>query len=84
MRKVFNLFFSIFLLMIIGCGRDKDQLKPGERFKIDTMMYKEYRRMDPDLDAECKRRFDPIYRRAFDSIHELRIKDIESIKIQKK
>lgn len=66
--------------MLAGCSQNENQLRPGEKYTIDTIMYREYRKIDSMVKIECDKVSDGIFRKAYDSLLRIRVRDISSIK----
>lgn len=78
MRFVFAL--SIIVLLLSSCSKNEGKLLPGEKYTVDTIMYREYRKIDSIANIECGKVSDAIFRKAYDSLLRIRVHDISSIK----
>lgn len=67
-------------LLFSACSNDEDRLKPGEKYSVDTTMFREYQKIDSIVKIECDNITDSIFRKAYDSLLRVRSKDIRSIK----
>ncbi|HMY84928.1 MAG TPA: hypothetical protein PLC76_12090 [Saprospiraceae bacterium] len=78
MRLLSPLVLLIFVLT--SCSSDEDRMRPGEKYSVDTTMFREYQKIDSIVKIECDRITDSIFRKAYDSLLRIRSKDIRSIK----
>ncbi|HMT77193.1 MAG TPA: hypothetical protein PKA44_05735 [Saprospiraceae bacterium] len=79
MMRIIGIVLSIFALLA-GCSNDEEKMRPGERYTVDTLMFHHYRSIDSVIDKECQKITEGIYRKAYDSLLRIRVKDIKSIK----
>ena len=78
MKYILYLVFTATILS--SCSKNEGKFLPGEKYTIDTIMYREYRKLDSVTQAECTKITDEVFRKAYDSLFKLRVKDISSIK----
>lgn len=74
------LYLTFTTVILSSCSKNEGKFLPGEKYTIDTIMYREYRKIDSATQAECAKITDVIFRKAYDSLFTLRVKDISSIK----
>ena len=73
--KIFSyLILAVFFLS--SCSKNEGKFLPGEKYTIDTIMYREYRKIDSIVKIDCEQ----LFRSSYDSLLRLRVKDISSIK----
>jgi len=78
MRSMF--FYILTGLLFASCSKNEGKLLPGEKYTVDTIMYREYRKIDSVAALECDKVSDAIFRKAYDSLFRIRVHDISSIK----
>ncbi|MCO6460829.1 MAG: hypothetical protein J5I59_05460 [Saprospiraceae bacterium] len=66
--------------MIYSCNEEGDKMAPGERYTVDTLMFHEYRTIDSQVQVECNKITQEIFKKAYDSLLRIRVKDIRMIK----
>ena len=77
--RIVGIVLAIFALLA-GCSNDEEKMRPGERYTVDTLMFHQYRSIDSVIDKECQKITADIYRKAYDSLLRIRVKDIRTIK----
>lgn len=77
MNKCFFLFSVLFLF---ACGRDQNEILPGERYALDTLLSKEYANLENQALKECDRRKDSLFKKTYDSLFKIRAADIKMIR----
>ena len=65
---------------IMSCSKGGDELAPGEKYIVDTMMAGSITKMDKLAKAECDRRRDSLFKATYDSIFQSRAADIRMIR----
>ncbi|MBK8604901.1 MAG: hypothetical protein IPN87_18220 [Saprospiraceae bacterium] len=77
--KIFSyLILAVFFLS--SCSKNEGKFLPGEKYTIDTIMYREYRKIDSIAKIDCEKISEQLFRSSYDSLLRLRVKDISSIK----
>ena len=77
--KYFSYLFVI-AVIFASCSKNEGKFLPGEKYTIDTIMYREYRKIDSIAKIDCEKITEEVFRKAYDSLFRLRVKDISSIK----
>ena len=76
--KIFSyLILAVFFLS--SCSKNEGKFLPGEKYTIDTIMYREYRKIDSIVKIDCEKISEQLFRSSYDSLLRLRVKDISSI-----
>lgn len=77
--KVFS-YFILLMITLCSCSKNEGKFLPGEKYTIDTIMYREYRKIDSIAKIDCEKISEQLFRSSYDSLLRLRVKDISSIK----
>ncbi len=71
--------FLFLLLFLAACVPESEHLSPSETQRVDTLYAKEVEKLRPVLDSICEIRGDSLLRQVYDSLLEVRQKEIEQI-----